>query len=74
MIKIILFLLLIHPMTSNANFAVGYAVGRSSVHCSCTDEDYRIRELESENQRLKEELEKLQANEEVTFYEDKKDD
>ena len=64
MIKIILFLLLTIPMTANANFALGYAVGRSSVHCSCTSENNRIRELESENQRLKEELEKLQAKEE----------
>lgn len=65
MIKIILFLLLIIPMTASANFSVGYAVGRSSVHCSCTDENYRIRELERENQRLKEKLEKLQTKEEV---------
>lgn len=65
MIKIILFLLLIVPTAVSANFSVGYALGRSSVHCSCTNEDYRIRELERENQRLKEELEKLQAKEEV---------
>jgi peptidoglycan hydrolase CwlO-like protein len=64
MSKIILFLLLIIPTVSSANFSVGYAVGRSSVYCSCTNEDYRIRELERENQRLKEELEKLQAKEE----------
>ena len=65
MIKIILFLFLVIPVTANANFSVGYAVGRSSVRCSCTSEDYRIRELERENRRLKEELEKLQAKEEV---------
>lgn len=64
MIKIILFLLLIIPMTASANFSVGYTVGRSSVYCSCTDEDYKIRELERENQRLKEELERLQSKEE----------
>lgn len=63
MIKIILFLLLSISTAASANFSVGYAVGRSSAYCSCTDEDYRIRELERENQRLKEELEKLQAKE-----------
>ena len=64
MSKIILFLLLIIPTAASANFPVGYTVGRSSVYCSCTNEDYKIRELERENQRLKEELEKLQAKEE----------
>lgn len=64
MIKIILFLLLIIPTAANANFAVGYAVGRSYTNCSCAVEEYRIRELERENQRLKEELEKLQTKEE----------
>lgn len=64
MIKIILFLLLIIPTAVSANFSVGYTLGRSSVHCSCTYEYYRIQELERENQRLKEELEKLQTKEE----------
>ena len=64
MIKIILFLLLIIPTAASANFSVGYAVGRSSVYCSCTYEYYKIQELERENQRLKEELEKLQTKEE----------
>lgn len=63
MVKIILFLLLTIPTAVSANFSVGYALGRSSVHCSCTSEDYKIRELERENQRLKEELEKLQVKE-----------
>ena len=59
MSKIILFLLLSIPTVVSANFLVGYSVGRSSVHCSCADENYKIRELERENQRLKEELEKI---------------
>ena len=63
MSKIMLFLMLVIPTVASANFSVGYAVGRSSVHCSCTNEDYKFRELERENQRLKEELEKLQAKE-----------
>lgn len=63
--KIILFLLLSIPTVANANFSVGYAIGRSSVYCPCTYEYYRIQELERENQRLKEELEKLQTKEEA---------
>lgn len=64
MVKIILFLLLIIPTAASANFLIGYTIGRSSTYCSCTDEDYKIRKLERENQRLKKELEKLKAKEE----------
>lgn len=65
MIKIILFLLLIIPTVASANFSSGFMLGRASTYCSCTSEEYKIRELERENQRLKEELEKLQAKEEL---------
>lgn len=65
MIKIILFLLLSISTAASANFSVGYAVGRSSVYCPCTYEYYKIQELERENRRLKEELEKLQTKEET---------
>ena len=56
--------MLIISTEASANFLIGYTIGRSSTQCSCTDEDYKIRELERENQRLKKELEKLQSKEE----------
>lgn len=60
---IILLFLLITPMYSNANFATGFVLGRSSKHCSCTEEEYKIRELEQENQKLKKELQKCKEEE-----------
>lgn len=55
---IILLFLLITPMCSSANFATGFVVGSASKHCSCTKEEYKIRELKQENQKLKKELQK----------------
>ncbi|MBO5956731.1 MAG: hypothetical protein J6Q39_04175 [Bacteroidales bacterium] len=61
MLKIILFSLLIIPTVANADFSLGYVLGQSSAYgyCTCTNEKYKIKELERENQRLKEELEKF---------------
>lgn len=60
---IILLFLLITPMYSNAGFPTGFFIGRASKHCSCTKEEYKIRELEQENQKLKKELQKCKEEE-----------
>lgn len=41
---------------ANAGFLTGYAVGRGTKHCSCTNEEKQIEKLKEENDKLKEQI------------------
>lgn len=53
---IILTILMSISFNANAGFFTGYVVGRGTKHCSCTNEQKQIEELEEENDKLKEQI------------------
>lgn len=44
---------------ANAGFLTGYVVGRGTKHCSCVNEKEQIEQLKKENDKLKEQINKL---------------
>ena len=56
---IIITILMTISFNANAGFLTGYVVGRGTKHCSCTNKENKIEELNEKNKKLKEENDKL---------------
>jgi hypothetical protein len=72
----IVMILMTISFNANAGFLMGYAIGHGS--CSCNNEKNQIEELNEENKKLKEEINKLinmleKQNEEKEAETNKKD-
>lgn len=65
--KILLFSLLFISTESAANYyngySMGYVIGSSTKHCSCSYEKSKVKELEEQNKKLMIELKKCKEEE-----------